>query len=840
MAVNLSPVGGVAAQFFNNDGTVLSGGKLNTYTAGTTTPATTYTNSGGTIAHSNPIIFNSAGRVPASGEIWLTDGITYKFVLTDANNVLIATYDNISGINSNFVAFTNEQEIQTATAGQTVFNLTTVTYQPATNSLSVFVDGVNQYGPGAQYAYVETDQDTVTFVSGLHVGASVKFTTSQLNSSGGPDASQVSYDPPFVGSVVTNVEIKLSEIISVHDFGAVGDGITDDAAAIQAAATAAAGRPIKFLPGKTYLTTATTTAADIWAIAYDATFRHSDAVGNHNLFTTSNSLRIEGGTYGEVGYEYNSTFFELAAAGAMDLLDIRDATFFGNDIQNRCFFAASTSTIERVYFARNKFRNIRRGGIELRIASPATDSDIIIENNLFEDINNALGLPVACIQLGSAVDISNSSHINNNTFRNVRSQNTTAETEVHAIIVYGRASYISGNFVDGVRNDWTAGSKDAEAIYVSAAYSRIVGNFVRNGANSNDGAITLKGSQTSTDPRYSDNCVIANNVVEFTDADYDGKGIVVVQNFVNVSNNVLRDLRATRSALADSIAIECYGGTSVSINDNVIIGFAQGIICDQMTDDCQVIDNLVKRVTTEGIYFRGANNTVIRGTNVSGNTVDGQDQTPNFAFALLGDGTGALDILRFINNSAKSATLGYDFQNGLINTLIYDNNVVDASLTTALNIDSTIFVRTQGNTFPAFMGELDADELNVTGDNTVYQLANMTEVFDYGTNFNPTTGVFTAPMSGLYRLDVQVFFSQLSASYTEGYVKIVTSTKEYFAFSGNLAAIRDANNQAIISGSFFARMNETQTAYVAIKATGGTKTVDVTQTFTRFSGNLAA
>ena len=449
-------------------------------------------------------------------------------------------------------------------------------------------------------------------------------------------------------------------------------------------------------------------------------------------------------------------------------------------------------------------------------------------------------MPVACIQLGSAVDISNSSHINNNTFRNVRSQNTTAETEVHAIIVYGRASYISGNFVDGVRNDWTAGSKDAEAIYVSAAYSRIVGNFVRNGANSNDGAITLKGSQTSTDPRYSDNCVIANNVVEFTDADYDGKGIVVVQNFVNVSNNVLRDLRATRSALADSIAIECYGGTSVSINDNVIIGFAQGIICDQMTDDCQVIDNLVKRVTTEGIYFRGANNTVIRGTNVSGNTVDGQDQTPNFAFALRGDGTGALDILRFINNSAKSATLGYDFQNGLINTLIYDNNVVDASLTTALNINSTIFVRTQGNTFPAFMGELDADELNVTGDNTVYQLANMTEVFDYGTNFNPTTGVFTAPMSGLYRLDVQVFFSQLSASYTEGYVKIVTSTKEYFAFSGNLAAIRDANNQAIISGSFFVRMNQAQTAYVAIKAAGGTKTVDVTQTFTRFSGNLAA
>lgn len=223
MAVFLSPVYGVAGQLFNNNGDPLAGGKIYTYAAGTTTPAATYTNSIGNIAHTNPIILDSAGRVP-SGEIWLTDGITYKFVIKDSNDVLIGTYDNIVGINSNFVNFTNEQEIQTATAGQTVFNLTTMQYQPGTNSLSVFVDGVNQYGPSAQYAYVETDNNTVTFVSGLHVGASVKFTTSQLNTSGAVDAQQVSYDPPFTGSVPTNVEAKLAQTVSVKDFGAVGDG----------------------------------------------------------------------------------------------------------------------------------------------------------------------------------------------------------------------------------------------------------------------------------------------------------------------------------------------------------------------------------------------------------------------------------------------------------------------------------------------------------------------------------------------------------------------------------------------------------------------------------------
>lgn len=107
MAVNLSPVGGVAAQFFTNTGAVLTGGKLYTYLAGTTTPTPTYTTSAGNVARTNPIILDAAGRVPGSGEIWLTVGITYKFLLTDSNDVLIGTYDNISGsVNASQVVYT--------------------------------------------------------------------------------------------------------------------------------------------------------------------------------------------------------------------------------------------------------------------------------------------------------------------------------------------------------------------------------------------------------------------------------------------------------------------------------------------------------------------------------------------------------------------------------------------------------------------------------------------------------------------------------------------------------------------------------------------------------------
>ena len=143
------------------------------------------------------------------------------------------------GINSNFVNFTNAQEIQTATASQTVFTLTTMQYQPGTGSLSVFVDGVNQYGPGAQYAYTETSATVVTFVNGLHVGASVKFTTSAINASSYGTAADISYTPAGTGAVATNVQAKLRQTVSTSDFGAVGDGTTDDTTAIQAAINAA-------------------------------------------------------------------------------------------------------------------------------------------------------------------------------------------------------------------------------------------------------------------------------------------------------------------------------------------------------------------------------------------------------------------------------------------------------------------------------------------------------------------------------------------------------------------------------------------------------------------------
>jgi hypothetical protein len=136
-AVSLSIFGGVGAQFFDNNGNPLSGGKIYTYEAGTTTPLATYTSSTGVTAHTNPIVLDSGGRVPG-GEIWNQLQL-YKFVLETSAGVLIATYDNVG---SSFNA--------TAIIANFTGNGSTVAFTLASapsggeNSTNVYINGVYQ------------------------------------------------------------------------------------------------------------------------------------------------------------------------------------------------------------------------------------------------------------------------------------------------------------------------------------------------------------------------------------------------------------------------------------------------------------------------------------------------------------------------------------------------------------------------------------------------------------------------------------------------------------------------------------------------------------------------
>jgi hypothetical protein len=187
MAVSLALIGGAGWQFFDDSGLPLSGGKIYTYAAGTTTPLTTYTSRDGLTANANPIILDAAGRTPQ--QIWSTEGLLYKYVVAKSNDVQIRVWDNIGG--------------------------------------SVVASNL-----GADLANT-ADNSKGDALIGFRQSNSAGFLT---------------------GATARTVNDKLQEFISVKDFGAVGTGATDDAAAIQAAidSISATGGDVYF-PAGTYL-----------------------------------------------------------------------------------------------------------------------------------------------------------------------------------------------------------------------------------------------------------------------------------------------------------------------------------------------------------------------------------------------------------------------------------------------------------------------------------------------------------------------------------------------------------------------------------------------------------
>jgi len=116
------------------------------------------------------------------------------------------------------------------TGSQTAFTLALA--PSGKNAVDIYINGV--YQQKATYSIAGT---TLTFTEAPPTGTDnievQIFVTTAINAT---DANLVSYIPAGTGAVATNVQDKLRESVSVKDFGAVGDGVTDDTLAFSIAA----------------------------------------------------------------------------------------------------------------------------------------------------------------------------------------------------------------------------------------------------------------------------------------------------------------------------------------------------------------------------------------------------------------------------------------------------------------------------------------------------------------------------------------------------------------------------------------------------------------------------
>jgi hypothetical protein len=140
-----------------------------------------------------------------------------------------------------------------AGAGQTVFSGTgdygdVLSYSPVREQ--VYLNGALQQ---RNADYSADNGTSVTFNVALQLNDVVDIVcTNNLVSGTVSNAANINYSGQFTDQTTRTVAAKLADVVSVKDFGAVGDGTTNDYVAILNALTAAAGRTVLLESGKTY------------------------------------------------------------------------------------------------------------------------------------------------------------------------------------------------------------------------------------------------------------------------------------------------------------------------------------------------------------------------------------------------------------------------------------------------------------------------------------------------------------------------------------------------------------------------------------------------------------
>lgn len=426
---------------------------------------------------------------------------------------------------------------------------------------------------------------------------------------------------------------RFGEWVNVRDFGAVGDGSTDDGAAIVAAIAIAAelGRPIYF-PAGTYVSSPLSTSVSIH-LAAGATLKAVNALADHLITITAHNVRIYGrGT-----------------------IDGNKAAAIGENVSCIAAYQKHGLTFDDITIinaAQNALHLYDASGLRINrltvLDSAATQVQIYAQT---EDLENVIVTAVNATGSASAIKTSNISTLGAHSVRNVHYFDCTAVVDEATPVVFeiwndnrqvgaccsmkrctateGAIKFSLDGVVGGLLEANTAiGATGTAFELASSKYSSIVGGVVD--IRGSDYAVTgASVSGTSPSCTVQDLLMIdslgtgtAERAIYIGDASHDcmvaGSKILARTQDGIIGNGVSR-LRVMGRNIIDNAVGNAFAGyltNGLRIISGLIVGNAGGtetgptngilLTGDGSTDDIQIIGNDIGRVSPNQYNVQGS------------------------------------------------------------------------------------------------------------------------------------------------------------------------------------------------------------------------------------------